>query len=236
MGWAMDDVSLPDARQDTEIRPTKTKTASVAHRIGRTLTNPSHAAWVQNIIIVISVAVAVITLRTTNANLAVSNSVTFAQKYYLEKPSVANAALTLRIAQYDVVKGVKATIPNYDSKMDKGWGQLFEKARPLVAAKILSDKSLQDAYIQGQSFFSSLILCVAASVCDPQTSVKLLGEEMLGFYNATCPYMEDRENQYGMVEDSPRFVAFLVKIVGYTNPEEHFFCREKAILFLENHK
>jgi hypothetical protein len=74
-------------------------------------------------------------------------------------------------------------------------------------------------------------VCVTNAVCDQTTSVKLLGWEVLGFYNAACPYMETAGRQYRYDEDSPRYLSFLVRLAGY-KPSSRYFCRDEIGRYL----
>lgn len=56
--------------------------------------------------------------------------------------------------------------------------------------------------------------------------VKLLSSEMLAFYNAVCPYMEDQEITFNNQEESPQFLQFLVVKSNIRDPNQ-YFCRDK---------
>ena len=64
--------------------------------VGWFFSNAALATWVQNVIIVISVIVAVITLKDSDVNLRIANSTAFAQRYVLDKPSLSVYAAELR--------------------------------------------------------------------------------------------------------------------------------------------
>jgi hypothetical protein len=73
-----------------------------------------------------------------------------------------------------------------------------------------------------------MIVCVEAGVCDRATAVKLLAWELLGFYNAVCPFQEEQARNYGYDEDSVRYLNFLVRLAKYKSSD--LFCREKLVL------
>jgi len=76
-------------------------------------------------------------------------------------------------------------------------------------------------------FFDALILCVGSKVCDSDTVVKLMGDELRSFYNAVCPYIDQENMTYKNSETSERFLRFLIHNAGYKNPATDYFCRDK---------
>lgn len=189
------------------------------------LSNGGYATWFQSLIVVVSVAVAVWAIKETDTNAAVSTSVGLAEKYFTEKPTLASASLRLRISQYQQVQEAKKTINGYDPKNDPDYTQLFKTAQPLVAAQISKNSNLQDDYNVLNDFFSAVLICAKNRVCDQTTSIKLLAWEILGYYNAVCPFMKDYGRQFGYDEDTPRYIAFLVGVAGYADPKL-YFCRD----------
>ena len=192
------------------------------------LSNGGYATWFQTLVVAISVLVAVVAIRESDTNQTVSNSSLLAQKYFSDKPTLASASLRLRISQYVQVQEAKKILGNYDSGKDPNFIALFQTARPLVKNKIEASAELQADYQALSDFFSGMLVCVEAGVCDRATAVKLLGWELLGFYNAVCPYQEELARSYGYDEDSARYLTFLVEYAHYKQPE--FFCREKIAL------
>ena len=199
------------------------------------LSNGGYATWFQSLIIVVSVVVAVYAVQETDSNQSKTNSVLFAQRYFTERPTLANAALRLRISQYVQVQEAKKMIDGYDDRKDADFGGLFEVARPLVRQKIKSSPELQADYQAVNDFFSGFLVCVGAGVCDRATGVRLLGWELLGFYNAVCPYQESVARDYGYDEDSDRYLSFLVDSAQYRDLGTQYFCREKLTRFLAKH-
>ena len=196
--------------------------------------NGGYATWFQSLFVVASVGVALYSIKDTDTNATVSNAVNLAQKYYTEKPTLANAALRLRISQYEQVQQAKKTLVGYDPKNDPDFDGLFKVARPLVAKTISEDNSpngLQDAYNSLNDFFSAIFVCVINLGCDRTTSVRWLGDEILYFYNAACPYMETITQQHRFDPDSNRYIAFLVGTVGYKVPSK-YFCRDELRRYL----
>jgi hypothetical protein len=189
--------------------------------------NAGYATWFQSLIVILSVGVAAYAIRETSANVAISNSVTLAQKYFTDKPTLASASLRLRISQFQQVQEAKKTITNYDPQRDRNFDRLFEAARPLVRKQIVDNLSLQDDYNALNDFFSSVFICVSNGVCEGITSVKLLASEVYGFYNAACPFMEETALKYKNDEDSPRYIAFLVRVAGYGTDRKNYFCRDE---------
>jgi len=185
------------------------------------------ATWVQNLVIIISVLVAYMTLKDSDVNLRITNSTAFAQRYVLDKPSLSVSAAELIIAQYNTVQDAKKTITGYsqDAAKASAWDKLFEVARPMVLTKISSDSTLSGEYSDVASFFRSLIACVDAQVCDKDTAVKLLAGEMLAFYNAVCPYIEVQEQKFNNKDESAQFLVFLTS-AGYTD-QNAYFCRSQ---------
>jgi hypothetical protein len=200
---------------------------SAAVRAGRAIggffSNAAFATWVQNVIIVISVIVAVLTLKDSDVNLRIANSTAFAQRYVLDKPSLSVYAADLRVAQFEAVQDAKRQISNLNG--------LFEIARPLVLNRIRSDSKLTSKYSDVANFFRSFIACVDSNVCDRDTAKKLLSSELLAFYNAVCPYIEYQEQTFNHEDESPQFLDFLVNSSGHTDAEE-YFCRAKLGAFL----
>lgn len=193
--------------------------------------NGGYATWVQSLIVVGSVAVAIYAIKDSDTNVTVTNSLDLAKKYFTDKPTLASASLRLRISQYQQVQQAKKSIGGYDAKKDPGFAQLFRVAAPLVVQQIQQNSNLQDDYNSLNDFFSGLTICVTNKVCDPSTSVNLLAWEVLGFYNAVCPYMEEVSHQFRYDEDSPRYVAFLVK-AGYRDQESLYFCKDAVAVYL----
>lgn len=191
------------------------------------------ALWIQNLIVVLSVIVAFFALRDTDSNLRRANSVTLAQRYFLEKPALSVQATELRRAQYNVVQDAKKAIPNYNQEANRaaGWSQLFEKARPMVLENIRNSPDLTNKYHEVVNFFMSAIACVQAEVCERDTAVRLLSAEMLAFYNAVCPYMEGQEVAFDHEDESPQFLNFLVIVAGERN-SNNYFCRDKLGSYL----
>jgi len=196
------------------------------------LSNGGYATWFQSLIVVVSVVVAVYAIKESDTNVAVSNTVELAQKYFTDKPTLASASLRLRIAQYQAVQEAKKKIADYDQTADANLDRLFKAARPLVVKQISETKSLLDDYRSVDDFFSGVLVCVKNSVCDQTISVKLLGWEMLGFYNAACSYMEWSGREYKYDEDSPRYVAYLVDFAGYKDANKQYFCRDQLVRHL----
>jgi hypothetical protein len=190
--------------------------------------NGGYATWFQTLVVVLSVVVAIIAMRETDNNQSIANSTILAQKYFSEKPTLASASLRLRISQYVQVQEAKKTFQSYDSSHDTDFVALFERARPLVRKRINDSNDLQSDYQALNDFFSGLLVCVDAQVCDKATAVKLLGLELLGFYNAVCPYLEEQGINFGYDEDSERYLTFLVDYAHYNRPD--FFCREKLAI------
>jgi hypothetical protein len=210
---------------------------SAAVRAGRAIggffSNAAFATWVQNVIIVISVIVAVLTLKDSDVNLRIANSTAFAQRYVLDKPSLSVYAADLRVAQFEAVQDAKRQISNFDQDRARAdnWNGLFEIARPLVLNRIRSDSKLTSKYSDVANFFRSFIACVDSNVCDRDTAKKLLSSELLAFYNAVCPYIEYQEQTFNHEDESPQFLDFLVNSSGHTDAEE-YFCRAKLGAFL----
>jgi len=186
-------------------------------RIAVFFSNGGYATWFQSLIIVVSVIVAVYAIQATDTNQSKTNSVLFAQRYFTDRPTLANAALRLRISQYVQVQEAKKMIAGYDDRKDTGFGGLFEVARPLVRQKIQSSSELQADYQAVNDFFSGFLVCVGAGVCDRTTGVRLLGWELLGFYNAVCPYHD---------------LSFLVDSAHYKDPDTQYFCRDRLTRLL----
>ena len=195
--------------------------------------NGGYATWFQTIVVVISVIVAVLAIKSSDTNQTVSNSTLLAQKYFADKPALASASLRLRISQYVQVQEAKKTFPVYEAKSDPNFGSLFERARPFVRKKIEDSTDLQADYLALNDFFSGVLVCVEAGVCDKGSAVKLLGWEMLGFYNAVCPYQEEQSRAFGYDEDSERYLTFLVDYAHYKSPD--FFCRERLTTHVSLH-
>jgi hypothetical protein len=188
-------------------------------RLRTFFSNGGYATWIQSVIIIVSVLVAIYSIRETESNLSVTNSVGLAQKYFTEQPMLASANLRLRISQFGQVQEAKKTINGYDEKADAGFDRLFEAARPLVRKKIEDTPALQNDYHALDFFFSAMFICTSAAVCDRPISVRLLALEVLGFFNAVCPYM-------GSDEDTPRYIAFLVESANYRDSNQ-YFCRDR---------
>jgi hypothetical protein len=185
--------------------------------------NGGYATWFQSLVVVISVAVAAWAIRQTDINMAVSNSVGLAQRYFTERPPLASANLRLRISQYmQVQEAKKSFAPRYDPQMDQDYSRLFEVAQPLVSKEIIEKTSLQDDYNALNDFFSAVLICVENTVCDRATTVKLLAWEILGYYNAVCPFMKEGARKYGRDEDSPRYLGFLLTVY---DDRKMYFCR-----------
>jgi hypothetical protein len=191
--------------------------------------NAGYATWVQSLIIIVSVGVAAYAIRETDTNVAISNSVALAQKYFTDKPTLASASLRLRISQFQQVQEAKKLISNYDPQTDRNYDHLFEAARPRVRKQISETASLQEDYNTLNDFFSAVFICVSNGVCDRTTSVKLLALEVLSFYNAVCPFMEEAAQKYKNDEDSPRYIAFLIGVAGYSADRSNYFCRDHLI-------
>ncbi len=198
--------------------------------------NGGYATWVQSVIVIVSVFVAIYAIKETDTNVAVSNAVGLAQKYFTDKPTTASASLRLRIAQYEQVQVAKKQIVGYDQKKDGNLDGLFEVARPLVLKSISENSNLQDDYHVLNDFFSGVMLCVANNVCDQATSVKLLSDEILGFYNAACPYMEEIGKTYSHDENSPRYIAFLIEKARIGTDKSQYFCRSALANYLTKAK
>jgi hypothetical protein len=201
-------------------------------RIADFFSNGGYATWFQSLIIVVSVIVAVYAIQATDTNQSKTNSVLFAQRYFTDRPTLANATLRLRVSQYVQVQEAKKMIVGYDDRKDIGFGGLFEVARPLVRQKIQSNSELQADYQAVNDFFSGFLVCVGAGVCDRATGVRLLGWELLGFYNAVCPYQESVSRDYGYDEDSDRYLSFLVDSAHYNDPDTQYFCRDRLTRLL----
>jgi hypothetical protein len=198
--------------------------------------NGGYATWVQSALIIASVAVAAYAIKETDTNVAVSNAAGLAQKYFTDKPTLASATLRLRISQYEQVQAAKKQI-GYDQEKDADFDRLFEAARPLVHKTISEKPSLQDDYHVLNDFFSGVMICVANDVCDRATSVKLLALEILTFYNAACPFMEETGKIYSFVdEDSPRYIAFLTDKAAYKPEKSRYFCRAGLANYLAKTK
>jgi len=204
-------------------------------KIADFFSNGGYATWFQSLIIVVSVVVAVYAIKATDSNQAKTNSVLFAQRYFTERPTLANATLRLRISQYVLVQEARKKIPGYDDRKDIGFGGLFEVARPLVRQRIESNSELQADYQAVNDFFSGFLVCVSAGVCDRATGVRLLAWELLGFYNAVCPYQESLAREYGYDEDSDRYLSFLVYSAEYRDPDTQYFCRDRLTRLLAKH-
>jgi hypothetical protein len=189
--------------------------------------NGGYATWFQSLIVVLSVLVAVYAIKETDTNVVVSNAVGLAQKYFTEKPTLASANLRLRVSQFELVQEAKKQIDGYDPQRDAHFDRLFEVARPLVRKQIINTPGLKDDFNAVNDFFSAVFVCVANGVCDQRTSVKLLAREVLGFYNATCPYMQETNLKYGDDDDSRRYIAFLVGFANLKAEKSQFFCRDE---------
>ena len=185
--------------------------------MGKFFSDPAWATWAQTFIVTLSVIVAILTLRDTDANSKTANSMTFVQRYYLDKPALSVSAASMRAMQYNTVQEAKKLIENYNQEANiaAGWGQLFEKARPLVAKKIKASADLVRKYEDITRFFQSVIFCSQSQVCDKDVLVKLIAPEMLAYYNAVCPYMEYTEISLNNEDESPQFLGFLVNVAGY---------------------
>jgi hypothetical protein len=205
-------------------------------RIATFFSNGGYATWFQSLIIIVSVIVAVYAIQATDSSQSRRNSVLFAQRYFTDRPTLANAALRLRISQYLQVQEAKKRISGYDDRKDAGFGELFEVARPLVRQKIVDTPELQADYQAVNDFFSGLLVCIGAGVCDRATAVRLLGWELLGFYNAVCPYQESVARTYGYDEDSDRYLGFLVDSAHYMDPDKQYFCRDRLTSLLAKHR
>jgi heme exporter protein D len=213
------------------------KKAPMRQKLIAFFSNGGYATWVQSALIIASVAVALYAVKETDANAAVSNAVGLAQKYFTDKPTLASASLRLRIAQYEQVQEAKKQIGNnYNQAKDPDYDRLFEAARPLVQKTFSEKTNLQDDYHVVNDFFSGVMLCVANDVCDKATSVKLLAWEMIGFYNAACPFMEENGKVYSFDEDSPRYIAFLVKTAAFGPDKSQYFCRTELASYLAKTK
>jgi hypothetical protein len=195
--------------------------------------NGGYATWCQSLIVVASVAVAVYAIKKADTNLVVSNAAALSQKYFAEKPSLASASLRLRISQYLQVQEAKKAIVGYDSQSDIHFDRLFEVARPLVRKQIADNANLQEDFNSVNDFFSGMFVCVANSVCDQTTSVQLLAREVLGFYNATCPFMQEAAQRYQIDDVSPRYVAFLIRVANNSADRSSFFCRDELSRYVE---
>jgi hypothetical protein len=187
--------------------------------------NGGYATWFQSLIVVASVIVAVYSIKETDNGSAISTSKELALKYFTERPILANANLEMRVAQYQQVQEAKKLILGYDQTSDKNFDHLFEVARPLVEKTIRENKKLTDDYQALDSFFSGVLMCVENGLCDQTSVVKLLRWEALGFYNASCPFMEADAQKYGYDEDTPRYLAFFAGPAGYKS-EKDYFCRD----------
>lgn len=196
--------------------------------------NGGYATWFQTLVVVLSVVVAIVAIRKGDANQTTANSILLAQKYFAEKPSLASASLRLRISQYVQVQEAKKTFGTYEPKSDPNFAALFERARPLVTKRIQESAELQADFQSLSDFFAGLLICTEAAVCDRATAIKLLGWELLGFYNAVCPYQEEQARSFGYDEDSERYLTFLVDHAHYTSSD--FFCREKLAAHVSRKK
>lgn len=208
--------------------------ARMLGKLAAFFSNAGYATWVQSLIVIGSVAVAIFAIKETNTNVAISNSLDLAKKYFTDKPTLASANLRLRISQYQQVQQAKKTISGYDREKDVGFAELLKAAGPLVAKQIKESANLQDDYNSLNDFFSGYMVCVTNKVCDRVTSVNLLAWEVLGFYNAACPYMEDLGRQYRYDDDSPRYVAFLVDVAGYKDQRSQYFCKDAVASHLSS--
>jgi hypothetical protein len=129
------------------------------------------------------------------------------------------------------VQVAKKRIPDYHKDKDPNWSQLFNIARPMVAERIASDGALIKNYNQLTQFYSSIILCVSNDICDRKTIKTMFSEEILGFYNAVCPYMEKLGMEYNYDEHSDLFLHFLIDVAGHKE-DGKYFCREKFSVIL----
>jgi hypothetical protein len=162
----------------------------------RFFNNPSYATWAQSAVVLLSVLIAVLALQHTDTNQSVQASLSFGQRFFLDNPSPANASLTLRTTQFKLVQDSKQKLSNYDPSTDKGYTALFRIAYPSVRESISSDPKLQDLVHQVDNFFSPLFACIDQKVCEKQTALNMLGFEILTFFNAVCPYLEEEDRTY----------------------------------------
>jgi hypothetical protein len=199
--------------------------------LARFLNNASYATWVQSVVVLLSVFIAVVALQHTDANQTVQSSLSFGQRFFLDNPSPANASLTLRTNQFKLVQDAKQKLENYDPASDKGFTALFRAAAPMIKQSIGNDPKLQDLVHQVDNFFSPLFVCIDQHVCDRQTALNMLSFEILTFFNAVCPYMEEEDRTFHNRENMDRYMSFLVDIAGYRDPDTHV-CKESLGAFL----
>jgi hypothetical protein len=205
----------------------------VANR-GEVFSNAGWATWVQTLVVLIGVVIALITLHRSVEDRRVTASLEFSHRYFLGDRPLSVTAGHLRNVQYLVVQDAKRKIPNYNQTTEKaaGFTQLFATAQPMVLDKIKSDIELGKQYDAVASFFRAAVLCVEAGACDEDTMVKLLAPEMLAFYNAVCPYIEYDEDSYNDEDTSSVFLRFLVNSGNYRD-EKMYFCRVKLQIYLK---
>jgi hypothetical protein len=182
--------------------------------------NASYATWAQSFIVLLSVMIAIIALRATDKGQAVQASFSFGQKFYLDNPSPSNASLLLRANQFKLVQVAKTQIPDYDEGTDLGHARLFQQVAPSLRESVLKEELLQQYFAQVDGFFSSLLVCLNQQVCDKEVALKMLGREVLDFFNAVCPFIEE-EDRLHRNSNIRRYMSFLVDVAGYKDSNDH---------------
>jgi hypothetical protein len=200
--------------------------------MSRFFSNPGYATWVQSALILVSVAIAILAIRSSDRQASVTNAVTIARRYYEGSPPLAESANELRRTQYRIVGEAIKHIQGYSRESDNDFSKLFEVARPMVKEAISNDPSLQKKYASVESYFILVVMCVNADACSENTIVLSLGEDLRAFYNAVCPYLEERERLEKNDRDSKLLLKFLVEKAKFRNPAKDYFCRDKVTQFL----
>lgn len=182
--------------------------------------NAVYATWFQSVILVVTVYMAMLTIRANHHENAVNNANQVVQRYYVGSPTLFSYTNDLSHAQYSVVQDAKAKILNYNPDHDKNLIKLFEVARPMVLKKFNEDEDLRHKYEAVEPYFVSTVVCVDAGACDEGTIVNLLAEDLRRFYNAVCSYQSGDQDSAG---DSYRLVFFLVKRAHFADLYQHYF-------------
>jgi hypothetical protein len=194
--------------------------------------NAAYATWIQSVILVITVVVALLTIRANHHENSVNNTNQVLQRYYTGSPTLFSYTNDLVSAQWSVVQNAKHKIPNYDSEQDRDFVKLFEVAHPLVLEKFEKEPILRQKYEALQPFFVATVLCVDAEACDQPSTVALLGEDIRRFYNAVCAYQgKDKAS----ASDTQHLISFLVNAAHFTDLYHDYFCPEQVEPLLNPH-
>jgi hypothetical protein len=95
----------------------------------------------------------------------------------------------------------------------------------MVLKKFEQDPLLRQKYEAVEPYFVSTVLCVNSGACDERTTIELLKDDILGFYNAVCAYTSGDQ---GSKKDSQLLISFLVKQAGIAVSPDNYFCPEEA--------